>query len=70
MNKEYGETLHNPFMKDGPRYESKEAKALLSDASLYIALVIVGSIVVPQAINRAGSIIKKEKAKNTIEDAG
>ena len=57
-------------MKDGPRYESREAMALLSDASLYIALVVVGSIVVPQAINRAGSIIKKEKAKSMVENAG
>ena len=70
MNKEYGETLHNPFMKDVPSYESKEAMVLLSDASLYITLVVVGSIVVPQAINIAGSIIKKEKAKSMVENAG
>jgi len=36
---------------------------LLSDVSLYITLVVVGYLVIPQAINIADSIIKKEKTK-------
>jgi len=63
VNKGYGGSLHKPFMKGVPKYEAREAMLLMSDAPVYIALVVIGSLILPQVVNRARSILKKERSK-------
>lgn len=67
MKKGYGGSLHKPFMKGVPKYEAREAMPLMSDAPIYIAIVVIGSILLPQVVNRAGSILKKERVKTLID---
>jgi len=68
MNKEYGGTVHNAFTKGVLNYEPQGAMSSLSGQSQYITSVVVGSIVIPRAINIADSS-NKDKAKIMNEDA-
>jgi len=64
----YGSTLHKLFMKDVPFSYQVEYLGM-NEVTLYLTLVLLGYLLIPQAINMANAFIKKEKRKSTSENS-
>ena len=59
----YGSTLHKLFMKAVP-FSYPVGHLGMNDVTLYLTLVLLGYLLIPQAINMADAFIKKEKRKS------